>query len=201
MSAWDWLTEVPTPAPPQRAIDFDLETLNAGYTDPNWTPDKIIACAWSWAGEEHIHVTCDLDGFFDREKRRELLRPLLAAFDSLGPRDVVRGHNITRFDLPSLNAECMRLNLPPLKPMLVEDTMKILRAKGFKKGQDNIGALVQTPVKKLSLNWQEWDDAYSEGAPWQTVRDRVASDVLQHKLMREEMSRRGWLKAPRMWRP
>ena len=199
MGDWNWLTEpLPVRSEPQRALDFDLETLNAGYTDPNWTPDKIIACAWSWAGEEHIEVTCDMQAFFNRDRRRKIIRPLLEALEEA---DVVRGHNILRFDLPSLNAECMRLDLPPLKPMLVEDTMKVVKSKGFKKGQDNIGALVQTPVKKLALNWQEWDDAYSEGPPWQTVRDRVASDVLQHKLMREEMKRRGWLKPPRMWRP
>lgn len=183
-------------ARPPRILDFDIESLNGGYTDPAFTPDKITAAAWAWAGSDKIHVACDPLGFFDRGRRRELLLPLLAAIDEA---DELAGHNIIRFDLPSLNAECMRLDLPPLKPKLVWDTIRLPKTKGFKKGQDNIGSLLGVPVRKRSLNWQEWDDAYAEGAPWPTVRDRVASDVRQHRLIFAEMKQRGWLRTPRMW--
>jgi hypothetical protein len=36
---------------------------------------------------------------------------------------------------------------------------------------------------------------------WPTVKERCVTDVEQHKLIRAEMIRRGWLGAPRAWRP
>ena len=114
--------------------------------------------------------------------------------------DMLTGHNIIRFDLPVLQADLLRNDYPPLRAKLVQDTIRMVRTKGFKKGQDNLSTLLHNPVQKQSMNWQEWDDAYLE-SDWQTVIDRVTSDVRGHKILRAEMLRRGWLRRPIMWRP
>lgn len=135
--------------------------------------------------------------FYDLAARREFLRPLLAAIDEA---DVLTGHNILRFDLPIINAECLRLNLPTLGPKLVQDTIRLPKSKGFKKGQDNMGHALGVKEEKMSLSWAEWAAAYDE-PDLRTVKDRCASDVLMHMEMRRAMLERGWLRAPRPWRP
>ena len=114
--------------------------------------------------------------------------------------DMVTGHNVIRFDLPVLNSECLRMHFVSLGAKLCQDTIRIVKTKGFKKGQDNIGHLLKLSAQKKALSWQQWQDAYEEDE-WATVKERCASDVRQHKLMREEMLKRGWLKPPRMWQP
>ena len=126
-----------------------------------------------------------------------MLRPLLEAIRSASR---VTGHNILRFDLKVLNAECLRLGLDPVGPVLAEDTMRLPRAKGFKKGQDALGHLLRVRTEKQSLDWQEWQDSYDEEG-WPRVKSRCVSDVRMHKQIRQEMIDRGWLKPPVLWKP
>lgn len=181
-----------------RILDFDLETLAAGFADPDWVPQKVMVCAWSFVGEDKVHVTdCGKRGFFDAPPRVKMLKPLL---DAINEADMLTGHNLIRFDLPVLNSECMRLGLPTLKPILVQDTMRLKRSKGFKKGQDNLSELLDVPIKKQAMSWQEWWQAYEENG-WALARSRASSDVAAHKLMRVALIERNWLKPPIYWRP
>lgn len=174
-----------------QVLDFDLETIAAGFADPQWVPQKITCIAWSWVGSDKVEVVTRL------KSAKAMLDTFLKEYDKA---DMVTGHNLLRFDLPVLNSECLRNEYPSLSPILVQDTIRIVKTKGFKKGQDNLGKLLRLPLDKLPLSWQEWQDAYDE-KDWATVKERAASDVLQHKLMRVEMLERGWLKPPTVWKP
>lgn len=174
-----------------RCLDFDLEAVAAGYGDPDWVPQKVTAIAWSWCDEEHVSYATRLDGaeyMFD------------SFLEAYGQADVVTGHNIIRFDLPVLNADLLRNGYPSLGAKVAQDTIRIVKTKGFKKGQDNLLSLLESPIKKLPLNWQEWQDAYEE-SDWATVIDRVVSDVQGHKILRAQMIERGWLRPAVTWRP
>ena len=70
--------------------------------------------------------------------------------------DILTGHNIARFDLPVINAEAVRLGLRPVERAVVQDTMKLVRTKGLKKGQDNLGRMLRLDDEKLALDWQAW---------------------------------------------
>ena len=179
---------------PLRILDFDCETVAAGFADPDWVPQKITCVAWGWVGSSRVDVkVCGPSGLFGNPARRaRMLKPFLA---DLRRADMVTGHNILRFDLPIVNAECLRLGLDPLPRLLVQDTIRVVRTKGFKKGQDNIGRLLRLSEKKLALDWQAWQDGYDEPG-WETIKARAAGDVRQHKRMREEMIARGWLREP-----
>lgn len=192
------LQELP-PATVTRILDWDCETIAAGFDDPQWVPHKITCVAWSWIGSDEINARISTsEGLFSRpERRRKMLEPLLEA---IGKADMVTGHNLIRFDLPVLNAECLRLGFPSLGGILVQDTMRLVRTKGFKKGQDNISYLLDVPINKIPLTWQQWQDAYEEKG-WATVVERCKSDVAGHKLMRQEMMDRKWLRAPIRWNP
>jgi DNA polymerase elongation subunit (family B) len=185
---------------PLRVLDFDIETIAAGFADPDWVPQKVTCIAWSWIGSDEVNVmTCGGSrGLYeDPGMRRSMLVTFLRSYNRA---DMVTGHNLLRFDLPVLNADIMRLGLPPLGPVLVQDTMRIPRSKGFKKGQDNLAGLLETYERKLALDWQQWEEAYAtEG--WPVVKDRARSDVIMHKEMRAKLLERGMLKAPTTWRP
>lgn len=184
---------------PMRILDFDVETIAAGFADPNWVPQKITCVAWSWIGEDKVSSKISTtEGLFRRpELRAKMLASLLA---EISEADMLTGHNIARFDLPVINAECMRLGLPTVGPVMVQDTMLLTRSKGFKKGQDNIGELLDLATQKQALSWQGWQDAYEEN-DWGTVVSRCESDVLMHKQMRAKLKDLGWMKPPRAWKP
>lgn len=186
------MAKLRTNSPRQRKIlDWDIETRAAGFGDPDWVPQSVTAIAWSWVGDDYVAHATALDGehfMFDR---------FLEAYKEA---DMVTGHNLLRFDLPVLNADLMRHQRKPLTRILVQDTMRIIKTKGFKKGQDNLSTLLNNPISKQSMNWQEWQDAYDEPG-WQTVIDRVTSDVAGHKILRERMLRNGWLKPAILWEP
>jgi DNA polymerase elongation subunit (family B) len=182
-----------------RILDFDIETIAAGFADPEWVPQKITCVAWSWIGSDVVESrVCGPAGIFGKpERRAKMLAPLLAA---LSEADMVTGHNIRRFDLPVIQAEVMRLGLPSLEPVLAQDTIKLRTSKGFKKGQDNLGRLYRIADEKLALDWQAWQDAYDEDG-WQTIRDRAESDVKMHKQLRAALLEHDYLKEPRRWTP
>lgn len=180
-----------------RILDFDMETLAAGYADPAWVPDKITCISASWVGEDEIHTwIAGQKDWWSREGRaRTMLRPF---WKLLSKADVVTGHNIKRFDLRVFNAEAMRCGVEPIRRVKVEDTMAILRTKGYRKGLDNIAVELGVDLKKKSMSWAEWDLAY-EDPTWAEVIERCETDVRVHKLIRVEMHRRGWLKGVTTW--
>lgn len=181
-----------------RILDFDLETLAAGYADPQWVPDKITCAAWSWVGEQEVRsLTTGKDGFFNGTVRGARLKPLL---DAIAEADVVTGHNLFRFDLRVLNAECIRCGLDSLRPLMVQDTIRLPRTKGLKKGQDDLSVILGNPLRKKTMNWAEWDAAYEEDR-WPEVIERCESDVLQHKALRAKLLERKLLRAPTRWTP
>lgn len=182
----------------RRTLDFDTESVAAGFADPQWVPQTVTCWAYSWVDGDEVQVSAlPVSDFYDLDARRGFLGPLL---DAIEQADVVTGHNLVRHDLPLLNAQCLLLGLPTLRPVLVQDTMKFPRSKGWKKGQDNVSHALSVVEEKRSLNWAEWQAAYAE-PDLATVKDRCASDVLMHKRMREAMRERGWLKPPRPWTP
>jgi DNA polymerase elongation subunit (family B) len=189
----------PLPAARNRILDFDVETIAAGFADPQWVPQKITCVAWSWVGEDKVHSRiCGTDGIYHApHKRRRMLEALVEAINEA---DVLTGHNILRFDLPVINSECLRLGMQPLGIQRVHDTMNIVKTKGFKKGQDVLIELNDIPLRKMALSWQGWEQAYSETG-WKTVRERCESDVLGHKMLYQRMTELGWLKGERKWRP
>jgi len=186
------------PRPVERILDFDIETLAAGFADPNWVPQKITVAAWSWVGEDEVHhLITGKEGFWNRDVRGAALMPLLRAISQA---DALQGHNIVRFDLPVLNAECARCGLFPLPRIKVYDSMRLLRMKGFKKGQSNMSHNFHLKEEKMSLEWSEWDAAYEEDG-WPVAVERCVTDVIQHKAFAANPDVQRWLRGPSIWKP
>jgi hypothetical protein len=92
-----------------------------------------------------------------------------------------------------MNAELMRLQLPVLQPKPAIDTIRLVRSKGFKKGQDVIADVLGVPAEKKAMNWAQWQRAYATPG-WPEVRERVAGDVVQHKLVLGRLLELGYLR-------
>lgn len=181
-----------------RVLDFDIEAVAAGYGDPQWVPQRVTAIAWSWTDRPTIKVRTRLDG--PLAMYEPFLRDLREA-------DMVTGHNLLRYDLPVIQADLIRCHIQSLPELLVQDTMRLVKTKGLKKGQDNLSGLFRG-LKKLEMSWQEWEDAYewdyliAGGRPtWKKIKQRCRSDVKQHKQMRESLLEEGLLKPPVRWKP
>lgn len=185
-------------AGPSRILDFDCETLAAGYADPEWVPSRVTAIAWSWIGTEEVCTRTILDyaATLDAFLAMNFLgcKPMLEEFVAVfNEADAVTGHNIQRFDLGVMNAELMRMQLPVLQPKRVIDTIRLVRSKGFKKGQDVIADVLDVPAEKKAMNWAQWQRAYAEPG-WPEVRERVSGDVVQHKLLLGRLLELGYLR-------
>lgn len=188
-----------TDAGHRRLLDFDVETLAAGYADPEWVPSHITAIAWSWVGDDTVETRTVLD-YCGRSLDKYLhmsfmgCAPMLEEFVQVFNRaDAVTGHNIVRFDLGVMNAELMRLQLPVLEKKPVVDTIRLVRSKGFKKGQDVIAEVLDVPAEKKAMNWAQWQKAYATPG-WPEVRERVSGDVVQHKLVLGRLIELGYLR-------
>lgn len=183
---------------PRRLLDFDIECVAAGYADPEWVPSHITAIAWSWVGENKVTTKTVLDYAYDLPSFLKMhflgCAPLLEEFVAVfNEADAVTGHNITRFDLPVMNAELMRLRLPVLQKKPVIDTIRLVKSKGFKKGQDVIAGVLDVPAEKKPMNWQQWQAAYATPG-WKEVKERVSGDVIQHKLVLGRLLELGYLR-------
>lgn len=190
-----------------KLLYFDCETVAAGFADPSWVPQRVTCISWSWDGNDKIYTKIRREGAYD----------MLSSFlDVYNEADVIVAHNITRFDLGVINADLMRLKLEGrdielLGSKRIQDTMKFPKAKGFKKGLDDVATLVSVPVEKFSLNHRQWEEAYAwdeiiEGKPigkkdWSVIKERCESDVLLLKLVRQKLAEAGMLKAPKLWSP
>lgn len=189
----------PLPEPgSSRILDFDVETVAAGFADPNWVPQKITCVSWCYVGSDKVESrVCHAEGlYYEPEKRADMIAELLWHIERA---DILTGHNIVRFDLPIINAECMRLDLPMPESQRIQDTIKLPKSKGFKKGLDNLGYLYKIRNQKLPLSWQQWEEAYAERG-WDTIRRRCEVDVVGHKEIRLAQIDRGTLQT-KNWRP
>lgn len=158
----------------------------------------MTAIAWSWLDEDKVTCRTLVDYAKTVPDFLQVLftgcRPLLAEFvEVYNQADIVTGHNINRFDVPAINAELMRLMLPPLQDKPRIDTMKLkAKARGFKKAQDVMAATFGLTAEKKALNWAEWKQAYATPG-WPVIRERCAGDVVQHKQLLRKLLEMGYV--------
>jgi hypothetical protein len=187
-------------------LDFDLENRPLSYLGQDWTSAEITAIAWSWNGEDLVkYLLLTSDGYYkDRHGVKQTPVEAFARFrDILASAGIVTGHYIRKHDLPVLNSAMMENKLPPLPSLLTSDTHgDLVRRKDLSASQENLASLLRLPEPKHHMTQTEWREANRlfTNKKLALTRQRVVSDVVQHKALRAELVRLGLLKAPRMWR-
>ena len=185
-----------------RVLDFDIENRPLSYWVPDMPTAEITSISSAWVGD-HDSIEVLLLGELTLEE-------ILGIFvDRYNRADLVTGHYIRKHDLPIINGALYDLDLPLLGPKLTSDT----RIDMFKKGdipatQEFILETLDPqcplgiPLEKFHMTQRMWREANRltpDGLA--LTRRRVSTDVHAHIHMREAMLERGWLRAPRVWRP
>jgi len=180
---------------PLRVLDFDIEARPLSYLGGDFTTRDITGIAASWEGDKHVH--CWLLGEIDQAE-------MLGCFVELYRQaDCVTGHYIRRYDLPNVNGALLEHGLDPLTPILTSDTKAdLLRRDGVSASQESIAEMIGIKAPKYHMTQPKWRRANRlDPSGLEQTRKRVIGDVRQHKAMRAELIKRGWLKPARMWTP
>lgn len=181
---------------PLRVLDLDLENRPLNYVGDDFTFSEITAIAWKFIGEPGpIDCLCLGEVPF-----RTMLLGFAAAFVQA---DLITGHNVRKHDLRILNGALLEEGLSPLPPKLVCDTYTDLKKKGGVSGsQENLAKMLNVKSSKVGMSQYDWREANRLTAKGIALtRRRVTADVRQHILLRKELLKRDWLRAPRMWQP
>lgn len=188
-----------------RDLCFDLENRPLAYWYDGETTSEITAFGWKWSDKKRVHslLLC-ADGTFSDGTTNIPYRDAYHLFYSeLTAATVAYGHNIRRHDLPMLNANLWRLQLPLLPPLRTTDTCKdVPKRGGMSVSLENLAALYDLGGKKFTMSQPAWEDANRlTPSGIELARKRVVSDVLLQEKLRDKLRELGILKPPKMWTP
>lgn len=119
---------------PPRVLFFDIETSAIvakvwGLFDQNIGLSQIqedwyvLSYAAKWLGDDRMFY---MDQRFQLPLNNDFML-LEGIHYLLSEADYICGHNVTRFDMKKLNARFIKHDLPPLKPLIHIDTLKIAK--------------------------------------------------------------------------
>ena len=182
---------------PQRVLDFDVETRPLHWYGGDFVSKEVTAIAWTWIGEPEPPTVHLLTHGTDP---RDILRAFLVAYDRA---DLVCGHYIRGFDLPTIMAGLIEFRLPLLSKKWTHDTkLDLVKFTGLSKSQENLGSTLGLSHPKVPMNQASWRSANRlEPEGIDATRARVAGDVLQNVEMRQKLLALGYLSAPKLWEP
>ncbi len=188
-------------------VDFDFESKPAWfwYDKPTALITSVSYMAVLDGKPDHDSLTTTVAPYDSREAYTAWIRDVANVLISA---DLLTGHNIDRFDLPLLQAQCIRMGLPSLPALMTQDTMRLPKRRDMSASQEsliNYAALKATcpigmPIYKHHLSIPEWEDAVL-GWDGDVLIERPSSDVHGHVHLREVLIEKGYLAAPKAWRP
>jgi hypothetical protein len=176
-----------------RVLDFDIENRPLSYWIPDRPTAEVTAVAASWVGSSEVMVW-----MLGEDDPADMLRTV---GDLIRSADMVTGHYIRGHDLPILNGAMVDYGLPTLGTVLAQDTkMDLLRYKDIPATQEHLSEMLGVKKPKVHMTQAQWREANRlTPAGLALTRRRVSADVIQHKALRAELLRRGWLGEPREW--
>jgi len=176
-----------------KILHFDIENRPLSYWADRPSAE-VTAIAWSWADSER--VDCFLLG---EQRAAWMLKEFCWHYNQA---DMVTGHYIRKHDLPILNGALIDYEIPTLGPKLTSDTKLDMVKKGdLPASQEALCGYFNIPAPKVHMTQADWREANRlTGRGLVKTHDRVVGDVIQHKLLRAEMIKRGLLRPPSVWR-
>jgi len=189
-----------------RCLCFDLENRPSAYWYEDKTTAEITAIGWKWADEpEPRTLLLTSDGGFVGDDDRVVPAPVAYVIfrDQLCQAGIVYGHNIRRHDLPLFQAGLLRLELPPLPPLVTQDTCRDLpKRKDLPVSLANLASLYGLPGEKFGMTQAMWEQANRlEPDGLVNTRKRVVGDVLLQEALRARLLDLHLLSCPKEWAP
>ena len=177
-----------------RVLDFDCEARPLSWIGGDFVSKEITAIAAKFIGEKgrtHVWILGDCGVTEMLEGFREL-------YDEA---DMVAGHHIRGFDLPTVNAMMGENNLPKLGAKLAHDTCKDLtRWSGISKSQESIADMLGVKAPKVQMSQAKWRSANRlHPESFALTYKRVVGDVLQNIELRQRLIELRYLKPPKVW--
>ena len=181
-----------------RILFLDIETApSVGVTFDRWNASFtrkhilreggwLITAAWSWLGEDEIYgaaVTCnDAQSSDDIYVVENLLEVIEEA-------DIVVGHYIKKFDLPTIRARCLINGLHDIKPVKIVDTCELAKSMKFNTNKlDDLCSYLGIEQEKLPTDITLWVDCVNGK---QSAIDKMLEynkqDIVLQKLLYERL--------------
>lgn len=103
--------------------------------------EQVMCISWAWNNNKIQHLTIDLAKYDLMKKDDDADYQMLKTFSEEYMRaDLVVAHNGVGFDIPKLKSRIVKYKLPPLAPILVDDTRFKTKDIGFTSHkQDDLG--------------------------------------------------------------
>lgn len=186
-----------------RILDFDVEARPLSWIGGDFVSKEITAIAWRFVDEPETQVRT-AEWFWarsDAEWESNYAEMLLDFLEAYNQADIVTGHYIRGFDLPTINGALLENGFEPLASKLTQDTKGgLAKRHGVSVSQQSLGAMLRLERDKEAMDQGQWRRANRltpEGVA--ETRRRVVGDVEQHIEMRRELLELGWLGPPIMW--
>lgn len=181
---------------PLRVLDFDVEARPLGWISDDYTHKEVTVIAWAWMGE-----TPDVRALTkDARSRARMLTAFRKVYDQA---DMIVGHFIRGYDLPTVSAMLVELGEPSLSQKLTHDTkLDLPSLQGVSKSQKNLADLLGIEDEKLDMTVGDWRRANRlEPAGVAKACDRAALDVIQNMAVYRAATSKRLLGPPKVWRP
>lgn len=179
-------------------LDFDIEARPLGWLGGDWVHKEVTAIGWCWMDGESRPEVAVLTK--DQRSAKTMMRRFWEAYNRA---DMVVGHYIRSYDLPTLQAEYMELGMPLLGEKLTHDTKNdLLKHQGISKSQEAMGAMMGIEAPKVQMNVPKWREANRlTETGIRLTKERVVGDVVQNMQLHAELVKRGLLSMPKLWTP
>lgn len=183
-------------------LDFYVECRPIAWYGGDFVTKQPTAIGWKVIGSRGRPSVAWI-GESDRsslvlEEEAAMLEAFRAAYDAA---EMVTGHFIRGFDLPTLNGAYIRLGLSPLGDKLTQDTkLDLVKASGLSKSMENLSAMFEAKHQKFPMNtamWGRGNMLLPDGIA--LTKKRVETDVIEHIELREKMLALGLLGPPVVW--
>jgi hypothetical protein len=178
-----------------RILDFDLECRPLHWYGMDYVSKEITAIGCKFLDSNdppEVWLLGDL-------KSEEMIEDFLPFYNEA---DMVVGHYIRGYDLPTLAGAMLEFELGTLGDKLSHDTkLDLIKFEGLSKSQENLGSTLGLDKPKIDMNQAKWRTANRlEQEGLELAYERVAGDVEQNIELRAELLRRGLLGPPKVWR-
>ena len=179
-----------------KVLDFDVEARPLSWITSDYVSKEITAIGCQWIEKKGKGKSaCWLLGVHDPVEMLESFRQF---YDKA---DMVVGHYIRGYDLPTVMGAMTDFHLDPITSKLTHDTKQdLVKWQGHSKSQENIGAMLGIDNPKVHMNQEMWREANRltpEGV--KLTRERVLGDVKQNIEMRARLLELGYLGPPQVW--